>query len=353
MSETNMDTAKQPHQYLLFELTKACQNDCVFCYNVWKEVDDYPAEELSTADALAVIDNVIDGTGCRYIALTGGEPLLKKGVFEIASHITSRGVTVVLISNGTLLTGDTVKKAIESGIEYFEVSLHGHKPAIHDALVGHDGRFEEAIGAISAIKDAGASVNTVFVATRTNIAYFGEYVELNALLKVDWILFNRVACGGSCIDDWESLAPGPREIERAFDAGVPLAEKYRIGLSAGVQIQPCLVDLSRYPGVATAFCPLNGHNNSHTYYAIDPAGNLRMCNRSSIILGNLLRQPFSEIIENGEIEKFCSAVPDYCRGCELGETCAGGCKADAMSYYGTLTEPDPYLELWKDEVVRR
>lgn len=352
MSDASESHKKRPHQYLLFELTKACQNDCVFCYNVWKEVDGYPAEELSTEDAFSVIDNVVDGTGCKYIALTGGEPLLNKGVFDIASYITSKGVTVVLITNGSLLTKTAVEKSIESGINYFEVSLHGHRPDVHDALVRCPGRFEEAIEAIINIKSAGGQVNTVFVATKNNINSFKEYVELNAILKVDWILFNRVACGGSCIDDWKSLAPSPMELERAFEIGVPLAEKYKIGLSAGVQIQPCLVDLSKYEKVATAFCPLNGHNSSHTYFAIDPAGNLRMCNRSTTILGNLLQKPFAAIVKNREVATFCKAVPDYCRSCKLGDVCAGGCKADALSYYGTLKKPDPYLELWKETAVK-
>lgn len=341
-----------PHQYLLFELTKACQNDCMFCYNVWKEVDDYPEEELSTEQALRVIDNVIRGSDCKYIALTGGEPLLKKGIFDISSHITEKGVTVVLITNGGLLTEKHVAKCMKNGIKYFEISLHGHKPEIHDKLVRRQGSFEEAIDAILNIKSAGAQVNTVFVATKDNINSFKEYVELNAMLKVDWILFNRVACGGNCLHNWMSLAPSPQELERAFDVGAPLVEKYKIGLSAGVQIQPCLVDLSKYDNIASSFCPLNEHDRSHTYFAIDPAGNLRMCNRSTTILGNLLEEPFADLANRKEVHEFCKAIPEFCRSCELAKVCAGGCKADAFSYYGTLGKPDPYLEMWKDEAIK-
>jgi len=342
-----------PHQYVLLELTKACQNDCMFCYNVWKEVDDYPDEEMSTQQAFHVIDNIINGTDCKYIALTGGEPLLKKGIHDISSYITSKGVTVDLITNGALLAKENVSRCMESGINYFEISLHGHKPEIHDRLVRRQGSFEEAIDAILQIKKAGAQVNTVFVATKDNINYFKEYVELNAMLKVDWILFNRVACGGNCVHDWKFLAPSPQELERAFDVGAPLAEKYKIGLSAGVQIQPCLIDLSKYENVASSFCPLNEHDRSHTYFAVDPAGNLRMCNRSTTILGSLLEKPFVDLATRREVDEFCKAIPEFCRSCDLAKECAGGCKADALSCYGTLEKPDPYLELWKDAVVRR
>lgn len=343
---------RRKHRYLLYEVTKRCQNSCVFCYNVWKETADYPQGELSTEDSLRMLDTVFRATGCEFIGLTGGEPLLRDDIFEIASFIASRKVLPVLISNARLLTRETVARCMESGVSYFEVSLHGHQPAVHDALVGREGSFEEVVQAIINIKEAGGKVNTVFVATAGNIGAFREYVELNAILRVDWILFNRVACGGTCLADWESLAPAPGEIQQALDVGLPVADKYRIGLSVGVQIQPCLIDLSRYPGLKTSFCPLNDPDGSSSYFAIDPAGNLRMCNRSRIILGNLLRNRFEEVAESPRVEAFCSAVPDFCRDCAIASSCAGGCKADAFSRYGSLTKADPYLEMYREQAKK-
>jgi radical SAM protein with 4Fe4S-binding SPASM domain len=52
------------------------------------------------------------------------------------------------------------------------------------------------------------------------------------------------------------------------------------------------------------------------------------------------------------VHEFCKAIPEFCRSCELAKVCAGGCKADAFSYYGTLGKPDPYLEMWKDDAVK-
>lgn len=339
---------KPPHQYLLFELTERCQNNCVFCYNVWKEDDDYPRNEISVDEIKVVLENAIEGSGCKNIGLSGGEPLLKKGIFDIASFISSRGVSPVLITNGKLLDAEVVSRSMDSGIVYFEISLHSDDRAIHDGLVGRNGSFDEVIDAIINVRNAGGHAYTVFVATKKNIGTFKNVVELNALLGVKWILFNRVACGGSCLADWVSLAPSPDDIQRTLDESVPVAEKYKIGLSAGVQIQPCLVDLSKYKNFLTSFCPLNEKRKGHTYFTIDPAGNLRMCNRSKIILGNLLRDSFKEIAESKEVRDFGRAIPDFCLDCEFAATCAGGCKADAMSCYGTLSKPDPFLELWKD-----
>ena len=88
----------QPHQYLLYELTTKCQNNCVFCYNVWKEDESYPTDELTTEEAMVVLGKAIHESGCKNIGLTGGEPLLRKDIFEIASYISGKGVSPILLS---------------------------------------------------------------------------------------------------------------------------------------------------------------------------------------------------------------------------------------------------------------
>jgi radical SAM protein with 4Fe4S-binding SPASM domain len=340
------------HKYLLFEATRGCQNDCLFCYNVWKEDAAYPPGELSLDQTLMLLGRAIDQTGCKHIGVTGGEPLLRHGIFEVLSLMASRGVEPVLISNGALLDEDAVRRCLDCGVKYFEVSLHSNRPEIHDKLAGRVGSFEEVIDAATVVKRLGAHVTTVFVATKENIRTFKETVELNALLGAEWMLFNRIACGGTCVSTWRDLVPTPGEIGEALEAGAPVAAKYRVGLSAGVQIQPCLVDLSKYEKVYSGFCPLNDPQSEGSYFAIDPAGNLRMCNRSKIVLGNLLERPFAQAAGSEAVAKFSRAIPDFCLDCKFAAACAGGCKADALSAFGDLARPDPYIELFKDQVKK-
>jgi radical SAM protein with 4Fe4S-binding SPASM domain len=345
-------TGRRKHKYLLFEVTKSCQNNCQFCYNVWKEEPDYPAQELSLGDTLHLLDRVIEQVGCKHIGVTGGEPLLKPHIFEILAHMASRGVEPVLISNGCLLDENAVKKCLDYGCKYFEVSLHSNSEAIHDNLSGRPGNFQEVIDGIMNVKKSGGHVTTVFVATKENVRTFKDTVEVNALLGVEWMLFNRIACGGACISAWRRMVPSPQDIREALDTGVPVAERYRVGLSAGVQIQPCLVDLSQYKTVYSGFCPLNDPLSESSYFAIDPAGNLRMCNRSKTILGNLLDRPFHEIAGGKAVAEVAETFPEFCRDCQLALTCGGGCKADALSSFGTLSKPDPYVEMFKDQVKK-
>lgn len=340
------------HKYLLFEVTKACQNRCLFCYNVWKEDPGYPARELALDETLRLLDRVVGQVGCKHIGVTGGEPLLSPHIFEILAHMASLGVEPVLISNGCVLSETAVKKCMDYGCKYFEVSLHSNDEAIHDHLSGRPGNFQEVIDGIMNVKKGGGHVTTVFVATKENVQTFKNTVEVNALLGVEWMLFNRIACGGTCVSTWPDMVPSPDEIRAALDAGVPVADRYRVGLSAGVQIQPCLVDLSQYKTVYSGFCPLNDPASENSYFAIDPAGNLRMCNRSKTVLGNLLETDFGEIAESRAVEEMAETFPEFCRDCQLYRSCGGGCKADAMSSFGTLAMPDPYVEIFKDQVKK-
>ncbi len=341
---------RYPHQYLLYEVTQKCQNRCVFCYNVWKEDEKYPREELSAAESIELVDKLIRETECKYIGLTGGEPLLRKDIFAIAERISSRDVVPILITNGALLTKHTVRRLIRSGVKDFEVSIHSHEREIHDELVGRTGSYDEALDAILNVKEHGGNVSAVFVATRRNIQGLKPYVEFCALLRVTWILFNRIACGGTCLRDFASLAPSPLELQAALDVAAPLADRYKIGLGVGVQIQPCLLDLAKYPNVRTSFCPLNNIEGGRTYFAVDPAGNLRMCNRSRIILGNVREDRFDDAASNPIVSETARAVPEFCLDCNLARVCGGGCKADAFACHGTLSKPDPYLEMWKGDV---
>jgi radical SAM protein with 4Fe4S-binding SPASM domain len=124
-----------------------------------------------------------------------------------------------------------------------------------------------------------------------------------------------------------------------------------VGISAGVQIQPCLVDLSDY-NVRASFCPLNDPSSELSYFTVDPAGNLRVCNRSKKILGNLRKGSFEDIACSREVEEFGKAIPEFCLDCRLAGVCAGGCKADAVSFYGSMIKADPYLEMWKHQAKK-
>jgi radical SAM protein with 4Fe4S-binding SPASM domain len=72
-------------------------------------------------------------------------------------------------------------------------------------------------------------------------------------------------------------------------------------------------------------------------------GNLRPCNHTPTILGNLLEEPFADLVAADRMASFTAAVPDFCAVCRLRKTCQGGCKAAAQVCYGSLDAEEPFL----------
>jgi radical SAM protein with 4Fe4S-binding SPASM domain len=340
-------------RYIQLELTDACNHRCSFCYNVWKEDGAYPEGHLGPDETIALVDRIIDQTHCEYVSLTGGEPLLRKDVYAVIERIASRDVKVILITNGNLLTEETVRRCLDAGLTSFEVSLHSCDAGAHDELTGTPGSFEKAVGGLTDVANAGGHAATVFVATSRNVGDLPKTLELNALLRSKFLLFNRVACGGQGLAEWDTISPSPALARGALMKSIPVAEKYGIGLGVGVQMPPCLMSRSGMEAIAFKFCPLNDPIKDHTYLAVDPRGNLRMCNRSRIILGNVLDDvPIPRLMESDAVRRFSTSIPSFCRGCKYERECAGGCRADSHSRWGVFDRPDPWIERWLEQVVK-
>lgn len=345
-----MPSTGKRFRYVQLELTDACDLRCSFCYNVWKEDATYPRGRLSHEETLTLVSKIIDQTDCEYISLTGGEPLLRQDIYEIIEAIASRNVKVILITNGQLLTEDAVRSCLSAGLTSFEVSLHSYNSDVHDKLTGSPGAHEKAVSALAGVANARGHAGTVFVATASNIGDLRRTVELNALLHSRFVLFNRVACGGEGLVGWDGMSPSPSQVLRALKDSLPTAGQYGIGMGIGVQIPPCLVRLSDMNDIAFKFCPLNEPMKDHTYITVDPRGNLRMCNRSAIILGNVLTgDSIPRMMQSDPVRRFSMAVPSFCKGCRFERECAGGCRADAHSRWGAFDCLDPWVEKWRHE----
>jgi radical SAM protein with 4Fe4S-binding SPASM domain len=113
-----------------------------------------------------------------------------------------------------------------------------------------------------------------------------------------------------------------------------------IHFSCSIPIQPCLIETSVYPNLNFGFCAAG---TERAYYALDPLGNLRPCNHTPTVLGNLLEESFVDLIAPERMREFVEAVPALCAPCALRDTCQGGCKAAAQVCYGSLTTEEPFL----------
>lgn len=334
----------------VFEVTKRCNNDCLHCYNAWKNEAQYPeARELPTGETLRLLGKMIDQTGARLVTLTGGEPMLRADLGEIVDYLVLRGRTINLISNGTLLDSPAIERLGPKRISVWELPLLSVEREIHDRLSGAPGAFDKVTMAVAELKAAGAVVVTVFVATKLNLPTWRATAELAIALGADGIMFNRFNPGGQGGRNVERLQAGPAELTEALDVAEELSGRYETPISCSIAMPPCLIDTKKYTRLGFGFCAAG---TDRAYYALDPVGNVRPCNHSPLILGNIRREKFWSMADSAAMKAFMSARPAFCSGCKVELECQGGCKAAAEACYGDVMACDPFLGAYREQAVK-
>jgi radical SAM protein with 4Fe4S-binding SPASM domain len=339
-------TDPRPHlQTLIFEVTQRCNHACLHCYNVWLpdahgRPSDYPQGELSTTQTLALLNKALDETRCHHVTLTGGEPLLREDLPQILDLLRERDVRTTVISNGRLLTEPAVVDLLDRGVGLFELPLLSRRRKVHDHLSGSPGAFDGALAAMAHVRYHRGQFVAVFVATRLNIADLYETIKLAFAFGSRGMMLNRFNPGGRGLAHLDELLPTAAEMNQALEVADAAVAEFNFPISCSIALQPCLIDHRAYPDLSFGFCAAG---TDRAYYTLDPLGNLRPCNHTPTILGNLLEEPFADLIACERMSEFVEAVPAFCDPCALRDTCQGGCKAAALVCYGSLTAEDPFL----------
>lgn len=299
--------------------------------------------EMSTAEIEEIIAKLQDEAPVENIALSGGEPLLREDLPEILSFIRNRGIASVVITNGTLLTGERVAATMVGGV--YEVTLLSYRHDVHDQLAGRRGAWDAAIDGMANVRQAGGNLVAVFVATKLNYMDLIKTAELVIALGAYGLMYNRMNLGAHNMRYADQLLPTPAMIQENLDMLEELGEKYGLAIAVSVVIEPCVVDIGKYEHIHFGWCPLTGEDS---YFTIDPVGNVRICNHSPVIVGNIKRDHFADIYYNHPyVRSFHDTWPVECTDCdpELKGICRGGCKAAAEQCYGTLARVDPFVTL--------
>lgn len=331
--------ARPQPQTLVLELTRACNHRCSFCYNVWNHPEAGPPP-VSTApvDIRPLLAHVMSQVDCRHVTLTGGEPLLRADLPEIVSFAAQRA-QVNLITNGHRLDESTALDLIRRGVALFELLLLSHRRVVHDGLSGAPGAFDAVLAALAHIRYHRGQAIVVFVATRHNVADLGETLKLARAFGARGLMLNRFNPGGRG-SAHPNLLPTLDQMRDALAVAEAATEALNLPISCSIPIQPCLIDPAAYPHLTFGFCAAG---SSRAYPTFDAAGNVRPCNHSPTVLGNVWEEPLAEILAPERIAGFVAARPDFCAPCALRDDCLGGCKAAAQVCFGSLTAPEPFL----------
>ncbi|HEY4682720.1 MAG TPA: radical SAM protein [Candidatus Acidoferrales bacterium] len=206
-------TSAQNHKprLVFWELTTGCNLRCIHCRATAQELSS--PDDLPTPNVLDLIQQI-----CRYshpiLILSGGEPLFRKDIFEIARYGTECGLRVALATNGTLVTPEVARKIAWAGVRRVSISLDGADAATHDSFRGIPGAFAAALRGIEHLQSAGVPVQINTTIARHNAHQLPAILDLALALgcaALHTFLLVPVGCG---VNIAESQMVPPEEYEK-------------------------------------------------------------------------------------------------------------------------------------------
>lgn len=331
---------------LILELTQRCNNHCQYCYTPWGAetlgYQRHPSGEMTTGTLKNVIAQLQEQVAPKTIGLSGGEPLLREDLPEILSFMLRRGIAPTIITNGTLLTKELAAAAASVG-SLCEMTLLSYRSQVHDHLAGRRGAWDATVDGFIHLHQAGGNSVVAFVATQLNYMDLYKTAELAIGLGATGLMYNRLNLGAYNLRFADRLLPTPPMIRENLSMLEALADQYHIPIVISVVVEPCVVDVRNYPRLNFGWCPLAGERS---YFTVDPAGNVRICNHSPVVVGNIHTDAFPDIYyRHPYVRRFRETLPVECADCppSLREMCGGGCKAAGEQCFGTLEHVDPFV----------
>jgi radical SAM protein with 4Fe4S-binding SPASM domain len=329
--------------YILYEVTEQCNLNCSFCYNHWKRAGYYEIrKENSYHNSLKTLKRFFNLADVKHVTFTGGEPLLADRVSELILYCRMKGATVSIISNGN--TGDTEEYAmyIKLGVQLFELPVHSAEPASHDRMTGVIGSWRKSVDSIRSVAEMGGTVVPVVVVTKLNFKEVGRTLEFIHSMGFSRIMLNRYNIGGKSVGSPEKVSATREELNDAFRQANEIAGKLNLTVSSNVCTPHCVIDPSLYRNIHFGNCSTDIR---HRPLTLTNSGELRFCNHSPNVLGNIFNDSIDTIFKNGLMFGSFTKRPEYCTGCTKYETCLGGCRAAAEQAGGNFDDIDPVILL--------
>lgn len=333
-----MDKIQLSH--IAFETTDACNLDCVYCYNIWK-TDRVKHEPFNSyKQAMATLKQAFAMADIQQVAFTGGEPFLSERFAEVILFCRMEGKQVTLISNGTVGTAREYKQLHKLGVGLFELPVHSFDADTHDRMTRLKGSWQKSVDSIRELLRLGARVVPVVVITRHNVDQLGKTLDFIHSLGCNRIMLNRYNIGGKGCNAPMEVSANAQQLIRAFSLANEKAEQKDLRLTANVCSPVCLLNPADYPLIGFGHCSFDP---LHRPVTLDIRGNVRLCNHSPIVAGNIHQQSFRDILYSDYSLSWETAVPDLCQPCSHWSVCKGGCRAASEQCFGTLKEADPII----------
>ncbi|MBD3196742.1 MAG: radical SAM protein [Candidatus Lokiarchaeota archaeon] len=268
---------------MTFAVTYDCQCNCIHCSAGRHKHEN--KLQLNIAEAKKLIDDSLK-LGISILAFTGGEPLLRKDIYELISYVDKKKAVPLLFTNGEFLTTENVKRLKNSGLYSLFVSLDSHTPEEHNRLRKRKDLFQNAIEGIKRAKQEGLFVGISTYATRTGTKN-NEFKKLYSLareLKLhNVMLFDGVATGKMLHDTSELLTVEQRQKIRDFSSYI-----FNHNVIPPLSSQSWQNSIEGYLGGIGCLA-------ANIQYYVSAYGDVAPCDFTPLSFGNIRKEPLKKI----------------------------------------------------------
>jgi radical SAM protein with 4Fe4S-binding SPASM domain len=324
-----------------WESTRACNYSCQHCRaQAQKQAD---PNQLTTKEAKAMIDQI--AVLCKPVfIISGGDPLLRGDIFEVAKYASGQGLRVVMSPSGSNITAEVIEEMKASGVKMISLSLDGSSPMVHDGFRQVEGAFDLAMHnmALAREKQMPFRINTTV--TRHNLADLPNILKLAVEVgAVELDVFMLVPTGRGKIQ----MEITPEQYEETLQA------VYSASVTSSIPIKvTCAPQYSRITAQHGGNAENRGRHGAggrgcmagNGFCFISHVGEVYGCGFLPIKAGGIKEQSFQEIYQNSPLFKELrnpAMLKGKCGVCSYKAAC-GGCRARAFSTRKDYLEAEPY-----------
>jgi len=344
----------------IWNFTNRCNLSCLHCYSK------STLDEIDTLTTPQIKKTILQmkANGVKFIIFSGGEPLTRKDLFEIANFCKENGIITYLSSNGLYFTKGNIQKIVDS-FNYIGVSIDGDEPT-HDFFRGLKGAFKETLKAVQLANSTGAKVGIRFTITKDTInslEYIFDLVEKENIAK---IYISHLVYSGRGLDNLKmDLSKEQRRESVEFILNKAF-EYYKTGrdieIVTGNMEMDAILFLNKfaieYPDLKDTMrerlVTWGGNSAGRKLLNINSEGDVRPDPFFPLTVGNTIEQDFGDIWKGGDLLDKLRIHPrkqitGICSDCEQIDICNGGSRARAYAITGDLWSEDPSCYLTEEE----
>ena len=310
--------------------------------------------ELSLNESKSIIDSLSKELPALLI-LTGGEPLMRPDIFEIASYATSKKITVVMATCGIFITPDVLNNLKEAGVQKLSFSIDGYDEASHDEFRGQKGAFAEVIRAANLAKSHAISFQINTTLTKSNFRHIGKINDFANNLGADLHdIFIMVPTGRANSIRTELLDNKQYDEVLRWAANETLSSRRKIRITCAPHYSRIFMETAKQIGKIgfTGLRPPSPCMGGKNFFFISNTGQLYPCGFFPV-KGGCLRSNNYDFGKTVAASKLFAELKDQqcyigkCSVCSYFKIC-GGCRARALAINGNYLKEEPFCDYLKE-----